>query len=453
MPKAPAANKAKITKEAVDALQPGKVAVYLWDTEISGFGVKVTPAGHRSYILQYRMGGRDAPTRRFKLGDHGKVTPDAARKMAAQKKLLVTSGKDPMEELRRDRKEEIEAHSTAMEAERAARRLLVSTLVDEWVDAMTALVGTDDGPRPRTVEFYSSTARKHIIPAIGDKPLPEVTKAEFRAMIKAIPAGSQALRRSVHATMSALCGWARKDELIGNEPLLLEGVEAPKPVKARDRWLSQEELAIVWQASHALRPVHRVFYRLLILTGQRREEVAGLQWSELDRAAALWTLPAERAKNGRLHLVPLSPLAVAQLDAIAGSQWPRSGPVLSLDGKRSIGGFSKLRKELDEAIDNIMADMPNPPAFPAWRVHDLRRTLATGMQQLGVRFEVTEAILNHVSGSKAGIAAVYQWHDWAAEKRDALNKWAEERISPIISTPAPARPVDNVIPLRRKRGG
>ena len=79
MPKAPAANKAKITKEAVDALQPGKVAVYLWDTEISGFGVKVTPAGHRSYILQYRMGGRDAPTRRFKLGDHGKVTPDAAR--------------------------------------------------------------------------------------------------------------------------------------------------------------------------------------------------------------------------------------------------------------------------------------------------------------------------------------------------------------------------------------
>lgn len=441
--------KGEISKSAIDKLTPGKSTIYLWDDELSGFGFKLTPAGHKTYLLQYRMGGRDAPTRRIKIGEHGEWTPHKAREEAKRLRAQVTLGIDPLEGRKVRRKEAVARREAEKDAEQLAKRLRVSTLVDEWVDAMTALVGTDDGPRPRTVEFYSSTARKHIIPAIGDKPLPEVTKAEFRAMIKAIPAGSQALRRSVHATMSALCGWARKDELIGNEPLLLEGVEAPKPVKARNRWLSQEELAIVWQASHALRPVHRVFYRLLILTGQRREEVAGLQWSELDRAAALWTLPAERAKNGRLHLVPLSPLAVAQLDAIAGSQWPRSGPVLSLDGKRSIGGFSKLRKELDGAIDNIMADMPNPPAFPPWRVHDLRRTLATGMQQLGVRFEVTEAILNHVSGSKAGIAAVYQWHDWAAEKRDALNKWAEEKISPVISTPAPARPVNNVIPLRR----
>ena len=446
MPKAASANKAKITKEAVDALQPGKVAVYLWDTEISGFGLKLTPTGHRSYILQYRMGGRGAPTRRYKLGDHGDITPDRARKLAAQKKLLVTSGEDPMEKLRRDRKEEVDAHTAAVEAERVNKRLLVATLVDEWVDAMTARIGTDKGPRPRTVQFYSSTARKHIVPAIGDTALPHVTKTEVKAMLKAIPIGSQALRRSVFATFSALCAWAREDDLISNDPL--EGVSPPETVSARDRVLSKEELAIVWQASHALRPVHRVFYRLLILTGQRREEVAGLQWSELDRSAALWTLPAERAKNGKLHLVPLSPMAVAQLDALAGNKWPRSGPVLSLDGKRSIGGFSKLRKELDAAIVKTMAEMTDPPAFRPWRVHDLRRTLATGLQRLGVRFETTEAILNHVSGSKAGVAGIYQRHDWAIEKREALKAWADD-IAPLISSPAPARPVDNVIPLRR----
>lgn len=444
--------KGEISKSAIDKLTPGKSTIYLWDDELSGFGFKLTPAGHKTYLLQYRMGGRDAPTRRIKIGEHGEWTPHKAREEAKRLRAQVTLGIDPLEGRKVRRKEAVARREAEKDAEQLAKRLRVSTLVDEWVDAMTALVGTDDGPRPRTVEFYSSTARKHIIPAIGEKPLPEVTKAEFRAMIKAIPAGSQALRRSVHATMSALCGWARKDDLIGKEPLLFESVEAPKPVKARSHTLSQEELGIVWQASHALRPVHRVFYRLLILTGQRREEVAGLQWSELDRAAALWTLPAERAKNGKLHLVPLSPMAVAQLDALGGNKWPRSGPVLSLDGKRSIGGFSKLRKELDAAIIKTMAEMTDPPAFRPWRVHDLRRTLATGLQRLGVRFEVTESILNHVSGSKAGVAGVYQTYDWAVEKREALDAWADD-IAPIISTPAPARPVDNVIPLRRKRGG
>lgn len=443
--------KGEISKSTIDKLTPGKSTVYLWDDELSGFGFKVTPAGHKTYLLQYRMGGRDAPTRRIKIGDHGEWTPHKAREEAKRLRAQVTLGIDPLEGRRVRRKEAVAKRAAEMDAEQLAKRLRVSTLVDEWVDAMTALIGTDNGPRPRTVEFYSSTARKHIVPAIGDKPLPEVTKAEFRAMLKAIPAGSQALRRSVYATTSALCAWALEDQLIEANPLA--GVKPPKAVSARDRALSQEELAIVWQASHQLRPVHRVFYRLLILTGQRREEVAGLQWSELDRAAALWTLPAERAKNGNLHLVPLSPMAVAQLDAIGGSRWPRSGPVLSLDGKRSIAGFSKLRKELDAAIAKVMADMPDPPEFKPWRVHDLRRTLATGMQQLGVRFEVTESILNHVSGSKAGVAGVYQTYDWAIEKREALDKWAEEKIAPFISAPAPAQTVDNVIPLRRKRRG
>uniref|UniRef100_UPI0035945D8A tyrosine-type recombinase/integrase n=1 Tax=Blastomonas sp. TaxID=1909299 RepID=UPI0035945D8A len=427
-------------KGSFDALSPCDDTAYLWDTEIVGFGLKLTPTGHRSYLLQYRPGGRGTPTRRIKIGDHGELTPDQARKTAKALRAQVTLGIDPAETKRAERQAAADVRSAAAEAERLAKTLLVSTLVDDWINALRAASDATGKPRPRTVQFYASTARKHVVPKIGDKSLPDVTKADFKAMLKDVPVGSQALRRNVYATVSALCTWARHDaELIAIDPL--EGVKAPKAVTARDTVLSDDEVYVVWQAAHGLRPVHRVFYRLLILTGQRREEVAGLQWPELDRAAMLWTLPAGRAKNGEKHLVPLSPMAVAQLDVIGGTKWPRSGPVLSLDGKRSIAGFSKLRKELDAEIVAVMADMPDAPELKPWRLHDLRRTLATGLQALGARFEVTESVLNHVSGSKAGVAGIYQRHDWAVEKREALNAWAD-KISALVAM----RSGDNVIP-------
>jgi integrase len=138
----------------------------------------------------------------------------------------------------------------------------------------------------------------------------------------------------------------------------------------------------------------------------------------------------ERSKNGLAHDVPLSESAVAVLDRLAeGDGWPRKGIILTTTGKTPISGFGKVKDRLDAGMHAILAAQPANPhegaaeAIPAWRVHDLRRTVATGLQRLGVRFEVTEAVLNHVSGSRAGIAGVYQRHDWKAEKRDALDAW------------------------------
>jgi integrase len=157
------------------------------------------------------------------------------------------------------------------------------------------------------------------------------------------------------------------------------------------------------------------------MTGQRKSEVAGMAWSELDRSSAIWTIPAERAKNKNPHLVPLSAPVTAELDVLAdGQQWPKTGYVLTTTGRTPISGFSKAKLMLDQKI----TDVGEGAALPPWRVHDLRRTAATGLQRLGVRFEVTEAVLNHVSGAKGGIAGVYQRHDWALEKRLALEAWA-----------------------------
>jgi integrase len=192
--------------------------------------------------------------------------------------------------------------------------------------------------------------------------------------------------------------------------------------------LEDAELLLVWMASNALRYPFGPLIRLLILTGARREEVAALEWAELDREASVWVLPPSRSKNGVAARQPLSSLAVTELDILAkrhgtAAGWPKSGLVFSTTGSTSVSGYSRAKARLDKAITALAEKQDTLPPSP-WRLHDLRRTLATGLQRLGVRFEVTEAVLNHVSGSKSGVAGIYQRHDWAEEKAAALEAWA-----------------------------
>jgi integrase len=215
-------------------------------------------------------------------------------------------------------------------------------------------------------------------------------------------------------------------------------MNAPRAANARDRVLTDNELVLVLSATRTLGIVFGAFFELLAITGQRRSEVAGLDWSELNREEGLWILPEKRCKNGVTHLVPLSTAAIGILDRLSGcdeqpmSTWPTNGLVFTTKGKTPISGFSRAKKLLDAAMLKIAKEKaleagkePETIAIADWRIHDLRRTMATGFQKLGIRFVVTEATLNHVSGmSRAGVAGVYQQHDWKEEKREALEKWA-----------------------------
>ncbi len=196
----------------------------------------------------------------------------------------------------------------------------------------------------------------------------------------------------------------------------------PRPARevSRERVLSDAELAALWHAAGTLGHPWAPILRLLILTGQRRGEVAGMRWGELDLEAGLWSLPGARTKNHRPHTLPLPPEALEVLEAV-----PRHhGAELVFEGpRRNVpSGFGKVKARLDTAIA-AAARQAGRPAAP-WTLHDIRRTVATGLQRLGVRLEVTEALLNHVSGSRAGIAGVYQRHGWDREKAEALRAWA-----------------------------
>jgi integrase len=206
-----------------------------------------------------------------------------------------------------------------------------------------------------------------------------------------------------------------------------------KGAAKRERVLSDAEVAEIWQAAGEASEPFGPIIRLLILTGQRRGEVAGMTWGELSDDLTIWSLPAERTKNGIAHNVPLSTLVRGLLQPVMredpGKRHASGQLIFPGVAGTPFAGWSKAKIALDNAIMARRAKAAEtggkPPApLTPWNVHDLRRTVATGLQRLGVRLEVTEAVLNHVSGSRGGIAGVYQRHDWASEKRAALDAWA-----------------------------
>ncbi|MGD9471684.1 MAG: tyrosine-type recombinase/integrase [Novosphingobium sp.] len=385
----------KITKRTLDALCSARVEGFLWDDDLKGFGVRTLASGAATYVLQYRMGGREAKTRRYTIGSHGSPwTPATARAEAERLLILVAQGGDPVD------------------ADKQRRREAVDLAFSNYADRFTQ--SCDPKSWGRVVE---QGLRLHIKPVLKEKPLPKITRVDVVEVFDRMPPGQQANRRNVFAVLRRLFKWAISRGDIERSPM--EGMETPPAVKARDRWLSDSELRRIWTSTPK---AHRCFgpiVRLLILTGQRREEVSSLAWAELNREERVWRLPSERAKNGEFNIVPLNDLAIAMLDEIArGPKWPRRGRVFATSTGHAFTGYDKGKKKIDKLLSQ---DGGEP--VPAWRLHDLRRTVATGLQRLGVRFEVTEAILNHVGASQSGVAAIYQRHDWKKEKEQAMRDW------------------------------
>lgn len=419
--------KATISKRTVDATLPAKKDVILWDEKLPGFGLKVTPAGGKSYLYRFRLArpgeaARTAPAK-YSIGKHGELTPEQARKRAQDLAALVAQGIDPRELEADRRRAKDDARRRAEEQARVETDLAFARIADLWL----AHYEGEKGRRPSSVRQAKLVVENYLKPALGGKPMPYIARSDLLPILDAVPVAKKAMRRAVFAYARVLFGWAAGRGDIERNPL----VDMVKPIapKPRDRVLDDTELVSIWNATLAMPKLWGAFYRIAILTGQRREEVAALRWAELDRGAREWVIPAARAKNGLVHLVPLSDAVLAELDALAGGKaWPKGGFVLTSTGATPISGFSKAKKALDEKAQEQrkqgLAEGMELAELPAWRLHDLRRTVATGLQRLGIRFEVTEAVLNHVSGAKGGVAGIYQRYDWKSEKRAALDAWA-----------------------------
>jgi len=378
----------KLTQRRIEALecQANKKDMLVFDDEQRGLGVRVTAGGGKSFLVQYRHAGEK---RRMPLGSCAAVSLAKARLAARQIVGAVAAGKDPAGERK----------AAALEAKREA--LTLAALIEQWEALHLA------GKRPN----YSAAAVSALRRSFA-KHLNAPAACLDRAMVVRVldglaKDGKAAMAGATARYGSALFGWAIRRGSLSDSPF--ERVPIAATVR-RDRVLSDDEIRRAWKATEGPGAFNAIV-RALLLTGQRREEVSGLAWSELDPGFSVWTLPAARSKNGKQHVIPLSD----EMQALLRAQPRLSGTDLVFPGERDVfSGWSKSKARLDRRS-----------GVSGWTLHDLRRTVATGLQKLGVRLEVTEAVLNHVSGSRAGIVGVYQRHEWADEKRSALNAWGE----------------------------
>ena len=244
--------------------------------------------------------------------------------------------------------------------------------------------------------------------------LDSLTRADRpRARRAGISGTGNAIAARTAAYGRACFAWAAKRDKVSANPFL--ALPMPDAGPARDRVLTDDELAAIWRAAAATPGSFGRLVQLLLLTGQRRDEVAQMAWSEISPDRTTWTIPGSRTKNGKPHLVPLSEMASGLLPAETDAAERDTALVFPGQRGTAFSGWSKSKAEIDEHA-----------GVTGWRIHDLRRTLATGLQALGVRLEVTESVLNHISGSRAGIVGVYQRREWAAEKRAALDSWTQQ---------------------------
>jgi integrase len=377
----------KITKSVVEGLSTGGC---LWDAVVKGFGAR-RQSKDVFYLLRYRLNGRQ---RFITIGRHGSPwTPDTARTEAKRLLGLVATKSDPA-------------------SERVRPSETFGSEVERYLERKRAVM------KPRAFQEVERHLMNHAKP-LHRSSLAELDRRSIALRLAEIETASGPVARNrVRSSLSAFFAWTVKEGLLDLNPVA--GTGKADEGGSRERVLSDDELAEVWAALGG--DQFGDIVRLLILTGQRREEIGGLWWNEIDFDRGLIVLPPARTKNRREHAIPLSSAA----QAILVQQSRRKRDFVFGLGKGGFSGWSDCKAALDERILAARRER-DPKAKPIadWRLHDLRRTAATMMaDRLGVLPHVIEAILNHVGGHKGGVAGVYNRAKYQADMREALARWA-----------------------------
>ena len=363
-----------------------------WHPDKDGLMLRVRKTGGMSFVL--RRWGFGSLT----LGPHT-IGLAAARKLAREAIVSQTQGVDPAKAKREARVAE-KAPSVA--------ELTLKDAIERWIERYAK-------PELRTWPAIDRSLNADVVPRLGKQPLNSISRAQIARLVDDITdRGSPRQAALVFAYMHKIFNWCVSRGYLDTNPA--SGLPKPKQRPSKERVLSDIELRIILIATRELGYPFWPMLELLAFTGQRKMEIGGGRWSEIDLEKGVWNLPASRTKNKTAHSFPLSESVVRLLKKIPKVE--KVDLLFTTTGKTPVSGFSKIKARLDARV----TELNNGQSIPAWSFHDLRRTAATNMASLRIPVEVIEQVLNHKSGKLAGVAGVYNRFGYEDEMRDALEK-------------------------------
>jgi integrase len=392
--------RAKLSPKLVEHLKaPGPKRMDVWDTALQCFGMRVSLTGRKTWFVIVRAGGRQ---KRVTIGTYPAISLAEAR--AEARKVI------------RD------AQLGVLDDPKSSPALTLGETVPLFIQLYA---------KPKNRGWRESERLLGKFQGLFSKPVVDIKRSDIVRLLDEIVASGTPYRANrALSALKKLMNWALDRGMIEVNPIA--GLKPPHRERAREDVLADDDLLSLMQSADAEGYPFGEALKLLILTGQRRSEVAQMRWSELNIERATWTIPAERSKNGQSHEVPLSSDALSLLRSLPrflASDW-----VFTTTGRGPVSGFGRVKRRLQAAGGSEL-----------WRIHDLRRTVASGMARIGIEPHVIEKVLNHKSGIISGVAAIYNRYAYEKEKRLALEKWAAHvgRISSHVGVSS--KHADNLV--------
>jgi integrase len=401
----------KLTTKSVENLKPAAVRREIPDTGCKGLYAIVQPTGRRAWAVRYRYAGK---TRKLTLD--GGLSLAAARQAATAALRELEQGRDPAA-----LKFDAEAAAKKAAAERAGDT--VDNLAARFIE-QHAKKRTRQNSWRQAVHVFDDI----VLPVWSGRVIHDIQRRDVRELVERVAEDRPVMANRALAHLSKFFAWLCQRDVIQSSPCV--GVVRPAEEKARERLLDDNEIRRLWLACDAIDGPAGRCIQLLLLTGQRRGEIAGAKWSEVH--GDVLEFSAERMKGKQPHVVPLSGQATAIIASL-----PRIGDYIF--GRSPINHFDRIKREIDAHMGDT----------PPWVVHDLRRTVASGLAKLKVPVPVIEKVLAHRSGTFRGIVQTYQRHDYLDEKRDALRRWADHIAQLVGKIEVP--PANTVVPMPARR--
>lgn len=420
-----------LTVKFLNAVKPTRKRVEIADALAPSLYFICQPSGVRSWAVRYRFEGR---SRKHTLGPFPALALPKARELARKAMSAVAEGVDPGEQ----KKAKIVAR----------RRDTVEAVTAKFVDRYLAAKN-----RPSSAKETERLLTTKVLPAWRGREIASIGKRDVLDLLDSISdAGAPVSANRTLAALRRMMNWAIERDILQSSPC--KGVVAPTAEVSRDRILTDDEIRLFWKGCDALGWPFGPMMKLLLLTAQRRSEVSAMRWTEI--VGNEWVIPSARTKNGIEQTVPLSAQALAILDGLPRIK-SRQRFVFTTSGASAVSGFSRAKRRLDSAVLEGMRraaadageakEATSELTTPDWRIHDLRRSAASGMARIGVDQVVVEKILNHVSGSLSGVGGIYNRFEYAERRRAALEAWGNF-VENLVSDAAP----DNVVSIRKISG-